>query len=84
VAADEVDFGLPKPETIDVTFAYLGGGIDERTTPAGPDWVKEARRRLDELTSGIESAGFDPNPGEWCAGCDFLRFCEAGQAEVST
>jgi DNA helicase-2/ATP-dependent DNA helicase PcrA len=82
VAVSDVDFGLPKPETLEVTFAYLGGGMDERTTTADDVWVTKARSRIDELASGIDASDFEPNPGEWCRGCDFLRFCAEGRAEV--
>jgi DNA helicase-2/ATP-dependent DNA helicase PcrA len=82
IAANDVDFGLPKPESLDVTFAYLGGGIDERTVTADDVWVTKARSRVDEIVSGIETAKFEPNPGEWCQGCDFLRFCPEGRTEV--
>jgi DNA helicase-2/ATP-dependent DNA helicase PcrA len=82
VAVKDVDFGIPKPDTLDVTFAYLGGGIDERTASADDVWVTRARSRLDELVSGIEADEFEPNPGEWCRACDFLRFCAEGRVEV--
>jgi putative RecB family exonuclease len=45
------------------------------------------RRRLDEVlaTAGRLRADqeFPPNPGPWCAGCDLLRRCAAGQQEVA-
>jgi putative RecB family exonuclease len=45
------------------------------------------RRRLDEVlaTAGRLRADqeFRPNPGPWCAGCDLLRRCPAGQQEVA-
>lgn len=83
VAVDEVDFGAPKPDTVDVTFAYLGGGLEEVTTRADSDWIQRAREHLNELSGSIEAGRFEPSPGEWCHNCDFLQFCEPGQREVS-
>ena len=82
VAATEVDFGLDKPEQIDVTFAYLGGGLDVHTEHADDEWRRDAARNLEDLTSAIEGARFEAVPGDWCHTCDFLRFCPEGRREV--
>ncbi|MGD2101212.1 MAG: ATP-dependent DNA helicase [Acidimicrobiia bacterium] len=83
VAVKDIDFGLARPDTLDMTFAYLGGGVEVVTTSADDSWVEKARNRIDTLTTNIESEEFDTNPGDWCSQCDFLRFCTDGQAEVS-
>jgi DNA helicase-2/ATP-dependent DNA helicase PcrA len=83
VASQEVDFGIPGPDDVEVTFAYLGGGLTEETFRANQDWLSEARRSLRELAEGIRSEKWDPAPGEWCQNCDFLRFCPAGRAQVA-
>ena len=83
VAIAEVDFADRKPESLDVTFAYLGGSLEEVSARADADWVDAARAHLERLTGGIESREFEPTPGEWCTNCDFLQFCDAGQEEVS-
>lgn len=85
VAADAIarGFGLAEPEEMDVTFAYLGGGLVEVTTRADGAWIEAARDRLRVLTDAIDSQRFDPTPGEWCNNCDFLQFCEEGRQEVS-
>jgi len=83
VAVDEVDFGIPKPDTLDVTFAYFGGGLHEVSEHADAEWVERARAHLDELTGAIAADEFDESPGPWCHNCDFLQFCEPGQREVS-
>ena len=80
VAAQDVDFGIPGPETLEVTFAYLGGGLTEESYRADQKWLHQARKSLDELAEGIRSEDWDPAPGEWCHNCDFLRFCPAGRA----
>lgn len=82
VAVNEVDFGRPGPERLDVTFAYLGGGLEEVKENADDDWVADARSRLASLTDAIAAGESQPNPGPWCRSCDFLRFCPAGRAEV--
>jgi len=84
VAATEVDFGVDKPENIDVTFAYLGGGLDVHTEQADVRWRQDAARHLEVLTSAIEDDRFDAVPGDWCRSCDFLRFCPEGRREVGS
>ncbi|HEY6634316.1 MAG TPA: ATP-dependent DNA helicase, partial [Acidimicrobiia bacterium] len=84
VAASDVGLGPPPPTSIDVTFAYLGGGrIEEFSAHADQTWVDMARERLTDLTDSIEAGQFAAAPGAWCNHCDFLRFCPAGQAEVA-
>jgi RecB family exonuclease len=83
MAASRVDFGVDKPEQIDVSFAYLGGGLAVETERADDTWRRRAEQSLTRLTDAIESSRFDPTPGEWCQRCDFLRFCEAGQQWVA-
>ena len=82
VAATEVDFGVDKPQEIDVTFAYLGGGLDVHTEHADEEWRLDAARNLEVLTSAIEDDRFEAVPGDWCRHCDFLRFCPEGKSEV--
>ena len=82
VAVSEVDFGLSKPDRIDVAFVYLGDGATAVKHRATPDWVDEARAKLDALTDAIDEERFETSPGTWCSGCDFLQFCEPGQQEV--
>ena len=82
VAAAKVDFGLPAPDAIDVTFAYLGGGLSTRTEHADEAWRLRAEQNLERLTDKVEAGEFEPSPGEWCRSCDFLRFCEPGRREV--
>jgi DNA helicase-2/ATP-dependent DNA helicase PcrA len=84
VAVNEVDFGGDPPETLDVTFAYLGGGLQEMTNRADPEWVESAGHHLVAITDSIAAGEFDPTPGPWCHHCDFLRFCEPGKQEVGS
>ena len=82
LAAREVDFGIPPPQAVDVTFAHLGEGLEVQTHHVDEAWLDEARRSLDSLAAGIEAEEWSATPGDWCGGCDFLRFCAPGQARV--
>jgi DNA helicase-2/ATP-dependent DNA helicase PcrA len=83
VAARDVDFGLPKPTKLAVTFAYLGGGLEEVSYDADEAWVDNAAAHLNGLLEAIASKDFDETPGDWCKTCDFLSFCAPGQRSVS-
>jgi len=83
VAVNDVPFSGSRPESVDVTFAYLGGGLAEVSTPADDSWVQAARSHLTELTDSIRQGRFDESPGPWCHHCDFLQFCVVGQNEVA-
>lgn len=82
IAVEEVNFGLPPPEELDVTFAYLGGGLNVETHHADEEWVAAAREAVNTIAASIDGEQFDPTPGDWCRSCDYLQFCDAGQAEV--
>jgi hypothetical protein len=83
MAANRYDFGIDRPGEIEVSFAYLGGGLDVHTERADAAWREAASRQVESLTDAIEAERFDPIPGEWCRSCDFLRFCPEGRREVS-
>lgn len=83
VAVNDVGFAASSPDSVDVTFAYLGGGLEVVTERADESWVSSARDHLRSLTDAIEAKEFDETPGEWCHNCDFLQFCGPGQQEVS-
>ncbi len=82
VAAKHVDFGLRPPTEVDVTFAYLGDGLDEVSERADARWVSEAETHLGEITDSIAAGDFSESPGPWCHQCDFLRFCAPGKEQV--
>jgi hypothetical protein len=82
VAATDADLGHPKPTSLDVTFAYLGGGVTEQRFHADAPWLDKARADIAGLTTGIDREAFAEVPGDWCSSCDFLRFCAPGQAWV--
>jgi hypothetical protein len=82
IAAIDFDFGIDRPLSLQLTFAYLGGGVDELTFDADEAWLSEARDALQGLTRGISDNRFDERPGPWCGGCDFLRFCGPGKRHL--
>ncbi len=70
-----------RAEDLTLTYFYLADG-GEVSRPAGdPD---ETRKRVAEALRRIAGAQFDPTPGEQCRWCDFLSFCQAGQAFVES
>jgi DNA helicase II / ATP-dependent DNA helicase PcrA len=82
VAAETGALG-PPPEKMTVTFAFLGGGMNERSEIVDAPWLKSARTRLADLAEGINAGSYEPQPGDGCFGCDFLRFCPTGKAHVA-
>jgi DNA helicase-2/ATP-dependent DNA helicase PcrA len=82
MAALDAGFGLESPSDLKVTFAYLGDGLEEVTHIADEEWMKTARRRVDEIVERIEAAAFEPQPSAVCHNCDYLKFCDAGKAWV--
>ncbi len=79
VAVNEVDFGIPGPEALTMTFAFLGGGGSEESHQADLAWLEDARSSVASLVEGIGAARFPEMTGEWCGRCDFLRFCPPGR-----
>jgi DNA helicase-2/ATP-dependent DNA helicase PcrA len=82
VAAARGLLGTPPPE-LKVTFAFLGGGVEEVSYRADAEWLEKAEDRLARLTEAISFGRFDPTPGPGCGQCDFLLACPAGRAFVS-
>jgi hypothetical protein len=78
LAATEVPFTATRPEIIDVTFAYLGGGLETVTKRADEQWIDGARDHLTGLIKSIEDEVWEAAPSPACRHCDFSRFCEAG------
>ena len=70
-----------RPEDLTLTYLYLADG-DEVSHPMGdPD---EVRARVTASLRAIGEGAFDPISGAWCHHCDFLSFCDAGRAWVSS
>lgn len=84
VAAMEGLIGDQIPHTLRVTFCYLGGGqVVETSHEVTPEWLVTARQDLESALAAASGPEFPQRPGSRCHGCDFTRFCEAGQAWLS-
>lgn len=80
MAARTVDFGLERPDSIGVSFVYLGDGLDVARTEADEEWMRAAEDKIEGLAAGIVARSFDPVPSPACRSCEFVRFCPAGAA----
>ena len=81
IAAADGAIAEPVPSELSVTFAFFGGGkYAERSVTVDDEWLSEARERVGDLSRRFESDEFDPTPSGACSRCDFISFCEAGQA----
>ena len=84
VAAADGALSATPPERIAVTFAYLGGGtIEEVTVGVDDEWLGDARQHLEDLLTAASGPDYPQSPSPACQHCDFLRFCDAGQAFVA-
>ncbi len=84
VAAAEGALSVKPPQGIAVTFAYLGGGgLEEVTVKVDQGWLDTAREHIDSLIEAAAGPDYPQSPSAACRHCDFLRFCAAGQAQVS-
>jgi RecB family exonuclease len=84
VAAAQGTVSARPPERIAVSFLYLGGGklAEDRTDTDGA-WLAEADEHLNGLMEMVLGDEFPTTPSAGCQRCDFLRFCEVGQAFVA-
>ncbi|NNC93067.1 MAG: ATP-dependent helicase [Acidimicrobiia bacterium] len=80
VAVDEGALGADRPESLSVTFAYFGDGLEEVSETVDDAWLTEARGRIGGILEGIADERFDTAPSTACHHCDFTKFCEAGKA----
>ncbi|MXY77338.1 MAG: ATP-dependent helicase [Acidimicrobiia bacterium] len=83
LAARESGLGAPAPESLKVSFVYLGDGLDVVSQEADSLWMERAGQRVTELVEGIRSEQFQTTPSDACRSCDFLTFCKAGQAHLA-
>lgn len=83
LAARRSGLGATPPESLKVSFVYLGDGLDVVSEEADSAWMERAEQRILELVEGIRSAQFPTVPSPACRSCDFLAFCEAGQAHLA-
>jgi DNA helicase-2/ATP-dependent DNA helicase PcrA len=83
VAAAEGAVAQAEPETMTVTFAYLGGGaLEEVSHDVDDEWFARAKQRIETLMAQAQGDTFPPTPSDACRRCDFLAFCEPGKEAV--
>lgn len=80
LAVDEAGFlGGRRPDSIRVTFAYLGDDeVVEVSEDVDAAWLDRARKRLAALITSAADGHRKPTPSDACRWCDFARFCAAG------
>jgi len=84
LAARQSGLGAAPPESLKVSFVYLGDGLDVVSEEADGAWMERAEQRVTELVEGIRSERFQTVPSPACRSCDFLSFCKAGQAHLAS
>jgi DNA helicase-2/ATP-dependent DNA helicase PcrA len=80
VAVDEGALGFDRPDSLRVTFAYFGDGLEEVSQTVDDAWLETARSIVSEIVAGIGAAEFTATPSPACHHCDFARFCDPGMA----
>ena len=83
VAADHESLGSPQPESLRVSFVYLGDGLEVVDQEVDQTWLAEARERILRLVDDIRAGRFEPTPSTACRTCDFRNFCEEGKQFLS-
>lgn len=68
------------PGMLELTYFYLATG---RADPIPATELTTTLADLSAMFGQVQAGGFEPRPGRICHSCDFLRFCEAGQEQVS-
>ena len=79
VAADETGLGTAAPESLRVSFVYLGDGLEVVDQEVDAAWLEQARDRILGLVEDIRADRFEPTPSTACRTCDFRNFCEEGK-----
>ena len=73
------------PDRLRTTYCYLGR--DGNFTLVRTDWtmhrVAEVEARLLAEMAAIDARRFEPTPGSWCHGCDFLALCDPGRRTIA-
>lgn len=69
------------PDSLRVTFCYLGGPEAETVSyDVTADWLEEAQAAIETALESVAGPEYPPAPGTRCHSCDFTRFCDAGTA----
>ncbi len=84
LAARRSGLGTTPPESLKVSFVYLGDGLDVVSQDADGAWMEQAEQRVMELVDSIRSEQFLATPSAACRSCDFLTFCDPGQSHLAS
>ncbi|MFP5319956.1 MAG: ATP-dependent DNA helicase [Acidimicrobiia bacterium] len=80
-----VDTWGADPDHLRTTYCYLRP--DEPPALVSADWdagaLELVRTELASTLDRLATERFEPTPGRWCRGCDFLPACGAGQRFVA-
>jgi DNA helicase-2/ATP-dependent DNA helicase PcrA len=83
LATRQGHLGREAPESVRVTFAYLGSQPGEASYEVDRTWLELAEGRLRSLAEGIAAKQWPATPSAACQSCDFVRFCPEGRAFTS-
>jgi hypothetical protein len=79
-----VDTWGADPDRLRTTYCYLR--TDGPPALLSADWdagaLESVRADLADTLDRVAAERYDPTPGRWCRGCDFLPACGAGQRYV--
>ncbi len=84
LAARRSGLGATPPKSLRVSFVYLGDGLDVVSQEADDAWMELAEQRVMTLVDRIRSEQFRAAPSGACRSCDFLSFCDSGQAHLAS
>ncbi len=82
VAATDVPFTAARPDSLKVTFAYLGNGLTEVSEDVDEAWLGSARSHLEDLVARASSDDYPATASPACRSCDFLGLCDPGRSWV--
>ncbi len=80
-----VDTWGADPARLRTTYCWLrdNGPPTVESTDWTPATVEGVRRSVAATLDQLAAGSFDPTPGPWCGGCDFLAVCPAGLGRLS-
>jgi DNA helicase-2/ATP-dependent DNA helicase PcrA len=81
-----VDAWGADPSALRITYCYLrpDGPAEPDSRDLGEADVAAIRRRVATVVAAARDGACDPNPGPWCARCDFSAFCPAAPSGSGT
>ncbi len=84
IAAASGAIGGSRPDSLLVSFLYLGGGT---ATEVGYEvdaaWLEGAEAHIQALANQVGGTEFAPTPSRACRSCDFVSFCDEGSEFVA-